>query len=102
MSARILVVDDHLPVLEVLTHGLTLAGYDAWPAANGTAARATLEREWPDLLIADLLMPGGTGLELARWVREREGATGQLPIILLSAALPPGLRPPLPGMTLVS
>lgn len=101
MAARILVADDHLPILEVLSHALTLAGYDARPVADGTAARVALEREWPDLLIADLLMPGVSGLDLARWVRAREGADGQLPIILLSAALPSGLQPPLPGLTVV-
>src|SRR6266566_3273948 len=46
-----------------------------------SAARELLEREWPSLVVLDLMLPGTDGLALCRWIRDRS----QLPVIMLTA-----------------
>lgn len=92
----ILVADDYPPIVDLLTLALEDAGYAVVRAYDGAAARAALERAWPDLLISDINMPRLSGVELAAWVRRREGAGPRLPIVLISAAprQPADVTPP--------
>ena len=78
--SRILVVDDETQISRVLKTTLQSQGYEVKTAADGeTGYNAAMD--WlPDLLITDLSMPGMSGIELCRAVRERS----QLPIIVLS------------------
>ncbi|WP_019904467.1 response regulator [Methylobacterium sp. 77] len=69
--ARILVVDDDAEVRHVTASFLNTFGYTETEAANGEAAVAMMERSSFDLVVADLAMPGMTGVELAEIVRRR-------------------------------
>jgi CheY-like chemotaxis protein len=69
--ARILVVDDDAEVRHVTASFLNTFGYTETEAADGAAAVALLERSSFDLIVADLAMPGMTGVELAEIVRRR-------------------------------
>ncbi len=69
--SRILVVDDELSVREVLTEGLRSFGYDTCPAASADEAERLLRDEPVDLILSDIEMPGRSGLDLLRHVRER-------------------------------
>jgi two-component system KDP operon response regulator KdpE len=78
--SRILVVDDETQITRVLKTALNSQGYEVKTASDGGSA-LNLACDWiPDLIVTDLSMPGMTGIELCRLVRERS----QAPIIVLS------------------
>jgi two-component system NtrC family sensor kinase len=71
---RVLLVEDNPAVAEVTRDLLAELGYDVVHAADVAAARAALERESVDVVLRDIVMPGGAnGLDLAREVRQRGG-----------------------------
>ena len=78
---RVLVVDDETSVREVLGQYLHLDGYAVLEAADGIEALRVAEREPPDLVILDLMLPGMDGLEVCRRLRERSA----VPILMLTA-----------------
>jgi len=87
MSAKILVVDDEQPIIDVLTYNLQRAGYDVIIAWDGAEALALARRERPTLMILDLMLPKLDGIEVCRTLR-REAAANQepdIPIIMLTA-----------------
>lgn len=77
----ILMVDDDLTLLSVLSRRVARAGYSVRTAASGPAALQALQDGWPALLVVDLMMPGMDGFELCRRVKQ----IADLPIIVLSA-----------------
>jgi two-component system KDP operon response regulator KdpE len=78
--SRILVVDDETQIARVLKTALSSQGYEVKTAGDGESA-LNLATDWiPDLVVTDLSMPGMTGIELCRSVRERS----HVPIIVLS------------------
>ncbi|HSA51143.1 MAG TPA: response regulator transcription factor [Yinghuangia sp.] len=81
-QARILVVDDEPAVREALESSLRYEGHSVALAEDGLAALEAVEREEPDLVILDVLMPRMDGLTAARRLRSR-GAT--VPILMLTA-----------------
>ena len=68
---RILIVDDEPHVCEILSEMLTRDGYECLTAAGGEEACKLLEGTGVSLLLADIIMPGMSGLELLQVVRER-------------------------------
>ena len=80
----ILVVDDEPINVQVLRNVLTPQGYHIRTADNGQDAIRLVEREPPDLIVLDVMMPGMTGLEVASRLRERHGLV-DLPILMLTA-----------------
>ncbi len=77
----VLLVDDDLTLLSVVSRRLERAGYDVRTAPSGRAALKQLEDTWPSLLVVDLMMPVMDGFELCRRVKQ----IADLPIIVLSA-----------------
>jgi DNA-binding response OmpR family regulator len=77
----VLVVDDEPTIRDVVVQYLRREGYATLEAGDGDAARELLEREWPNLVVLDLMLPGTDGLALCRWIRDRS----QLPVIMLTA-----------------
>jgi PAS domain S-box-containing protein len=82
-AARVLVADDNRDLRSYLVRLLAPIG-EVETAANGAEALAAIRRRPPDLLVADMMMPGMDGLGLLRELR-REPATQELPVIMLSA-----------------
>ena len=81
MPAKILIVDDEPPIIDVLSYNLKRANYEVVIARDGEQALAQARREQPDLIILDLMLPRLDGLEVCRTLRrERE-----VPIIMLTA-----------------
>jgi two-component system phosphate regulon response regulator OmpR len=70
-TANLLVVDDDPSVREMLAEYLGGHGYAVRTAADGSAMRAELDSELPDLVLLDLRLPGEDGLTLARFLREQ-------------------------------
>ena len=81
MSTTVLVVDDEPIVREVVVSYLRREGYRTLEAGDGDSARRLLEKEPPNLVVLDLMLPGTDGLELCRWIRARS----ELPVIMLTA-----------------
>ncbi|MBC7800318.1 MAG: response regulator [Gemmatimonadaceae bacterium] len=80
-SPHILVVDDHREIRELLGRYLTQHGFRVTPAESAAAARHILKSAAVDLIVLDVLLPGESGLQLTRSMRE----AGDVPIILLTA-----------------
>ena len=81
MENQILVVDDHPLVLTTLDRYLTENGYGVRVAQDGNEMRRVLAEHSIDLIILDLMLPGESGLDLAREVLQ----ASRIPIIFLSA-----------------
>ncbi len=77
----ILVVDDDPKILRLLRVELTAQGFQVLVAERGREALEVVERQRPDLVILDIIMPGMDGLEVLRRLRESSG----VPVILLTA-----------------
>ena len=81
MTAKILVVDDEPPIVDVLSFNLQRAHYQVLVARDGAQALAMARREQPDLIILDLMLPQIDGLEVCRALRRER----DVPIIMLTA-----------------
>ncbi|PRY64829.1 winged helix family two component transcriptional regulator [Vreelandella songnenensis] len=85
MTAKtVLIVDDEAPIREMIAVALEMADYHVLEADNAQDAHAMVVDHQPDLLLLDWMMPGTSGIELARRLK-REEATAELPIIMLTA-----------------
>jgi CheY-like chemotaxis protein len=73
-----MVVDDVPENRQVLARLLTLVGCEVATAATGEELLQLIEKQTPDIIFLDVLMPGMDGIETARRVRERRGATIRL------------------------
>jgi two-component system cell cycle response regulator CpdR len=70
--AHILLAEDDEQLREYLTRGLTRAGHSVDPFADGDAALVQSRKSSYDLLLADIVMPGLNGIELARQVSQEQ------------------------------
>jgi two-component system phosphate regulon response regulator PhoB len=84
MPARILVVEDEPAIQELVALNLEQAGYRAALAASAEEGLERIREELPDLVLLDWMLPGQSGIELARRLRADE-RTKRLPIIMLTA-----------------
>lgn len=82
--SRVLVVEDESAIAELVSINLRHAGYDVVIAATAERAQLEVDRELPDLVLLDWMLPGASGLQLARRWRG-EARTRELPIIMLTA-----------------
>jgi len=80
-ARRILVAEDETALLDFVSRNLQARGFEVLEATNGLEALALWERESPELLILDIMMPRLDGLEVCRRVREQS----IVPIIVLTA-----------------
>ena len=80
----IMIVEDEEPLTLLLRYNLEAEGYQVKTAARGDEADLMLKESLPDLLLLDWMLPGLSGIELCRRLRQRD-ETRELPIILLTA-----------------
>jgi CheY-like chemotaxis protein len=81
----ILIVDDEYLIAEILSFALEDEGYLTVTASGGQKALTVLDREKPQLIITDYMMPGMNGIELAEAVRAHKSLSN-IPIMLMSGA----------------
>jgi two-component system, OmpR family, phosphate regulon response regulator PhoB len=82
--SRVLVVEDESAIAELIAINLRHAGYEVTIAGDAEQAQAALDGVLPDLAILDWMLPGASGLALAkRW--RTQARTRELPIIMLTA-----------------
>ena len=79
-GARILVVDDEIEIVRALQRSLVAYGFEVFTAGSGEEALEEIASHRPDLMLLDLGLPGMSGLEVCKKVREQSN----LPIIILS------------------
>jgi len=84
MGATILVVEDEPQIQELLAINLQHAGHQVVRASSAEEAEAAIREELPDLVILDWMLPGASGVSLAKRLRGAE-RTQNLPIIMLTA-----------------
>jgi CheY-like chemotaxis protein len=84
MMPTILVVDDEMPIRELISHLLADAGYRVSSAPNGRQALQLAERERLDLVLTDLMMPQVDGAELCRRLKA-QAPTRNVPVVVMSA-----------------
>ena len=82
--SSVLVVEDEAAIAELISIHLRHAGHEVWLAADATAAQARVNQRLPDLVLLDWMLPGLSGVQLARQWRG-EARTRELPIIMLTA-----------------
>src|SRR5580700_7225957 len=86
LKPHILVVDDDDRLRALLRRYLAEQGFVVSTASTASSARAKLEHLGYDLMVLDVMMPGESGIELTRSLRETSKAGArQLPILLLTA-----------------
>lgn len=71
-QSHLLLVEDDLLILHTMASGLRAAGYRVSEAAGGEEAMGLCAEGRPDLAVLDVNMPGISGLELGRWLAERD------------------------------
>jgi len=81
---QILIVDDEASIRELLLDTLQSAGYQCLCAENSQQAHALVVDHQPDLLLLDWMLPGTSGLELARRLK-RDSNTRDIPLLMLTA-----------------
>jgi two-component system phosphate regulon response regulator PhoB len=84
MAANILLVEDEAAIQELIAVNLQHAGHHVIRAADAEAALGIVKSALPDLMLVDWMLPGMSGVALARQLRQ-EDRTRQIPIILLTA-----------------
>ncbi|MCE5232167.1 MAG: phosphate regulon transcriptional regulator PhoB [Mizugakiibacter sp.] len=84
MQKRILIVEDEASIRDMVAFALRKAGMEPAHAADAREAQHAIAEKVPDLILLDWMLPGTSGLELARRLR-REELTREVPIIMLTA-----------------
>jgi two-component system phosphate regulon response regulator PhoB len=83
-ESTVLIVDDEAAIRDMVGITLDLAGFNSISAANAHDAHISVIDNKPDLVLLDWMLPGGSGIELARRLR-RDEITTNIPIIMLTA-----------------
>ena len=84
MSARVLVVDDILPNVKLLEAKLTSEDYEVLTATSGQEALDSVERDSPDLVLLDVMMPGMDGFEVCKKIKDNP-ALAHIPVVMVTA-----------------
>ena len=84
MVTTVLIVEDEPEIREMLKFSLTRAGFEVKEARTSEMALQHLDSNLPDILVVDWMLPGMTGVELAKRLR-RDALTENLPLLMLTA-----------------
>ena len=84
MDHSVLVVEDEKEIRELLEYSINRAGYRVSSVPDAETAMETLKTKTPSLLLIDWMLPGMSGIELARFVR-RSPSLKDIPLIMLTA-----------------
>ena len=84
MNKRILVIEDDPATLRLITYTLQQENYQVLTATNGLAGIRKAQKENPDLILLDVMLPGIDGFEICHRLKTEAQTTG-LPILLISA-----------------
>ncbi|MFI5345788.1 MAG: response regulator transcription factor [Elusimicrobiota bacterium] len=83
MTPKVLLIEDDASFRKAVSDVLTLEGYEVLQAPSGKAGILAAQKEMPDLVVLDLIMPGMKGLEVCQFLKQ-DALTARLPIIILT------------------
>ncbi|OGS00225.1 MAG: hypothetical protein A2V88_12035 [Elusimicrobia bacterium RBG_16_66_12] len=83
MAPRVLLIEDDASFRRAVSDALTLEGYEVLQASSGKTGIMTAQKEMPDLVVLDLIMPGMKGLEVCQFLKQ-DAQTARVPIIILT------------------
>ena len=83
-EANVLIVDDEAAIRDMITIALDTAGFNSLTAETALEAHVSIDDNRPDLVLLDWMLPGGSGIDLARRLKRNE-LTADIPIIMLTA-----------------
>src|SRR3954468_20499722 len=83
-SIRVLVVDDDAGVLNLFSRTLSSEGYEVQTAVDFDSTRQMIEREPPDVILLDVVLPGTDGFSICKWLKDN-ASTRLTPVILVTA-----------------
>ncbi len=84
MSMRVLVVEDEAPIREMLCFMLEQKGFHPVEAADFSEAVALVREPYPDLILLDWMIPGGSGIQFIKLMKQEE-LTRNIPVVMLTA-----------------
>jgi two-component system phosphate regulon response regulator PhoB len=84
MSKRVLVVEDEAPIREMLCFMLEQRGFEPVEAADFSEAVALVKEPYPELILLDWMIPGGSGIQFIKLMKQEE-LTRNIPIVMLTA-----------------
>jgi DNA-binding response OmpR family regulator len=84
MGGRILLIEDEGNILEAIGFILSRAGWEVQGHGNGATALDAVARNRPDMIVLDVMLPGRSGLEILRALRDSP-ETAALPVVMLTA-----------------
>ncbi|AOM41189.1 phosphate regulon transcriptional regulator PhoB [Xenorhabdus hominickii] len=84
MTKRILVVEDEVPIREMVCFVLEQNGYQTVEAEDYETAIGRLSEPYPDLVLLDWMLPGGSGIQLIKQIK-RDNNTKTIPVIMVTA-----------------
>lgn len=84
-SAGILLIDDDRRLAEMVGRYLGQAGFSVQVQGTARAGLEALVERTPDLILLDLMLPDGDGLDVCRQIRQRGGLAARVPILMLTA-----------------
>lgn len=84
MNHKILIVEDERDIVKMLEYALKKEGFTALSVRNGLEAVKTAEKERPDLVLLDLMLPGMSGLDVCKSLKS-DRKTSAIPVIMLTA-----------------
>jgi two-component system alkaline phosphatase synthesis response regulator PhoP len=83
-KTKIVVVEDEADILEVIDYNLSKEGFDVSSSTDGLEGMALVQKEIPDLVLLDLMLPGIDGIEICRTLKA-DSATRSISIIMVTA-----------------
>ena len=84
MSRKVLLIEDEPNIIEAVRFLLSRDGFDVSTHSDGATAIETIVQMEPDLIILDMMLPGLSGMDILRQLRERE-TMQSLPVLMLTA-----------------
>jgi len=81
---KIVVIEDEPDILEVLSYNLKREGFEVFSATNGTHGLSIVDKELPDLILLDLMLPGMDGIEICSTIKNNPATQNTL-IIMVTA-----------------
>jgi DNA-binding response OmpR family regulator len=91
MRRKIVLIDDDPITVAIMAAALAKAGYDVYTARDGETGLSIVERESPDLVVTDLLIPKSDGIAVCRKIRESP-ASKSTKVIVMSALRNPTMQ----------
>lgn len=82
---KVLMAEDESEVLSIMSRKVAAQGYTVITASDGEEAWEKIQKESPDVIVLDLVMPGRNGFEVLRRVREQPTTARWQPVIIVSA-----------------